>query len=552
MWAAVIHFALTFVWSSLIFRTGKFDMSLIVLSQRFSDEAEKVIHTVYAKGLAFLMIMLFWWLLDRVRSGEILRKQLTVFLCTFGVLIFLIGMGFPENFYLGDGDNLLTFVHAIRNQPFYWHGALTSIYYAACFYVLPHPFAVQLATLLAVSAIVVLAWFRVKGLRPFLILALFLPETLTVCTSPYRNNLYTILLILMLLLVLWKRDSAGEISRTGKVVFLFLFAVLAVWRTEGVFFAIGLFLVLFVGTLKTNLKSFLKYTVLLIAFAMLLSAPQKIGNEKYHGKDYLIITTTEWLPACLNTKDANLSYEGAKEDLAAIDRVVPVEMIKAMASRAFHMNNVQSGRSVIQTACSPQEAQAYMKAVFRVVLHNIVPFIKGRFNLAMSSNGGEFFLGVGQYEGEPMPFDYSVYDQIDEWCELGKSELAQIGGCAAWEQNGIRRMGNRLIGYARAAWSDTLSLRFTLLAAACIYLVLWVVRLFRTRALRQSGWQSALLACIGIGEIGIVVVGAPEIRTAYYFPTYYFLLALMCRIICPVVVKVIRRNEVNESERGYF
>lgn len=547
MGAAAIHFALTFVWSSLIFRSGRFDMGLQVLSQRFSDEAERMIHTFYAKALALLLILLFWWLADKVKNGGLPRRQLVAFFGTLGVLTFLIGMGFPENFYLGDSDNLLTFAHAIRNQPFYWHGALTSIYYAACYYVFPHPFAVQFITLMAVSGIVVLGWFRVKGMRPFLILSLFLPETLTVCTSPYRNNLYTILLVLTLLLVLQQRKREGQLSSAGKLAFLFLLAILAVWRTEGIFFSIGLFLVLFAGTLKTHLKDFVKYSVVLIVLAMLLSAPQKIGNEKYHGKDYLIITTAEWLPACLNSKGADLTYDGAAEDLAAIDRVVPVEMIKAMSSRAFHMNNVASGRSVIQTACSPEEAQAYMKAAFRVVLHNMVPFLKGRFNLAMSSNGGEFFLGVGQYEGDPLPFDYSIYDQIEEWCERGKSELLQSGNCSSWEQNGLRRTVNRLIGYGRAAWSDTLSIRFTLLAAACIYLVIWVVKLCRSRAFGRSDWQTALLVCIGIGEIGIVMIGAPEIRTAYYFPTYYFLLALLCHIFWPVVQNIIRRDEVNEG-----
>ena len=547
MCAAAIHFALTFVWSSLIFQKGRFDIGLVELSRSFSDEAERLVHTVYAKALALLLILLLWWLADKVRSGRIPRKQVITFLCTLGILTILIGMGFPENFYSGESDNLLTFAHAIRNQPFYWHGALTSIYYAACFYVFPHPFSVQLLTLTAVSAILVLGWFRVKGMRLFLLIALFLPETYEICTTPYRTKLYTVLLVLTLFLVLDLRQSGRKVSQAGRLVFLFLFAVLAVWRTEGVFFAIGLFLVLFPGTLKNGWKSDMKSAVLFLCFSVLLSAPQKMGNEKYHGKDYRIITTTEWLPACLNSSGANLSYEGAEEDLAAIDRVVPVDMIRALGSRAFHMENVHSGRSVIQTACSKEEAQAYMKAAYRIVLHNPISFLKGRFNLAMNANGGEFFLGVGEYDGEPIPFDYAVYDPIQEWYELGKAELLQRGFCGEWARNGIRSSVEKLMDAVRAAWSDTLNLRFTLFTAAGIYLVVWLVRLCRSRAFGRSDWQSALLICIALGEIGIITVGAPETRPAYYYPVYYFLLALMCQAVLPAAAELIHGKEVSKG-----
>ena len=58
MCAAAIHFALTFVWSSLIFQKGRFDIGLVELSRSFSDEAERLVHTVYAKALALLLILL--------------------------------------------------------------------------------------------------------------------------------------------------------------------------------------------------------------------------------------------------------------------------------------------------------------------------------------------------------------------------------------------------------------------------------------------------------------------------------------------------------------
>lgn len=547
MWAAFLHFICTFVWSRLVFRAGEFDMGLKILSTGISARQEALIHTVYARGLAFLLILLLWWMIGSLFAGGFTKREIATFFGTFFVLLFLVGIGFPQNFFQGEQDNLLTFAHAIRNQPFYWHGALTSIYYAACLYVLPHPFAIQTVTLLAVSVIVVLGLYRVKGAWCFVLLAVILPETMIVITFPYRNNLYAVLLVLTLLLVLQQKQRGRAPSPTGKMVFLFLFAVLAVWRTEGLFFALALFGVLFAGSFQTSLKEFGKATVVFLAMVVLLSAPQKPGNAKYHGKDYLILTTTEWLPACLNVANSNVSYEGAVEDLQAIDRVVPVEMIRALGSRAFHKNNFESGRSVIQTACTESEAAAYMKASFRIVLHNLVPFIKGRWNLAMAANGGRLFLGVGEYMGEPVSFDDGViYGPIrDQWA-ICEEEMYQMGFCQQWQQWNLRIRLNEVLAKGRELFGDGLNLRFLLLGAACVALVVWFCRLCRTRKLQTSDWQTALLLCVAIAELGIVTVGAPEPRAAYYYPVYYFLLAVMSVRICRAFGK---RRETKEQTK---
>lgn len=537
---ALVHFMATFFWDKLIFRTDTYGFGLEILDDTVTLETERLIHQLCARGLSLVLILGVWYLGCRLVRGDFLKKELLAFCGIFLGFSLLNLFFFPESFTLMEWDNVIAYSYSIRNIPFYWHNALTTIYYAACFYLFPLPLVVQELSIAAYSGLAVFCLFRLKRSRLFALFLLVMPEAWALATNPYRNDLYALVLLwtTVLILSLWERQTIpAPVCSAGLI---FLLAILGVWRSEGILFSLVLlFLFLFLRR-SSGLPRLLGWTVLWAALVAALGIPQKIGTQKYYGSDYTMVTTMSWLQPVLNQENPNLSYSGAEEDLAVIAAVTPLDWIREGGISGYRAYNVSQGRDINQSGADSHTREEYTPAAFRLILHNLPTFILDRLNLFLEANRFPSPLVLPQYTGEPNPFPENTYLEYTTLLDQGLEELYNGSNplVSRWYHSSFRSSVRQQLDALGETWqqlSGLINLRLFAYAFSLGYPLLWVIR--QLKMLRQGRrvlarhWDTALLFLIGAGELGLVTLGAPEPREVYYYPVYFFLTLLMLRTL---------------------
>ena len=540
LWGGLLHFAATFLWQGRVFRGGDYGFHLITLEEGISQTGEHLLHIAGARGLSLIMILGGWYLLYRAVKGAFSRRELVTFAGIFLGFSLLHLFFFPESFAGMEWDNIVAYSYAIRNLPFYWHNALTTIYYAACLYFFPSPLIIQEISLAAFSGLAVFTFFRLGGGRCFAIFLLIIPEGWALATNPYRNDLYALVLLwtLALTLSLWERKRS--ISWLATLGMIFLMGVLAVWRTEGILFALGLLALLLLSRPSINWRKGIAWCLVWAALVVALGIPQKVGTRKYYGSDYTIVTTMSWLQPVLNWEKANLSYPGAQEDLAAIEAVTPLDWIREGGISGYRAYNVSQGRDINQSGADSQTREAYTPAVIRLLLHNLPPLILDRINLFLSANEIPFQLPVDNYIGEHNPFPENTYEEYNGLLDQGIRELYQESTPLVnrWTNSSLRTQVKETLEPLGQAWQGAtglLNLRPLTYLFTLAYPLYWLI--CQIKMLRQGkkqlrkNWQTALLLLVGAGELALVTVGAPEPRPVYYHPVYLFTALLTFRIL---------------------
>lgn len=564
---ALFHYALSFFYTRGLWRAPEalpLD-SMIPLESAVSQRGEYVLHLILSRILGLLLIVGFWYLVGIFfEKGRLKTKQRILFLVLL-VLFSAITLIFCEDLFAGELDNYLTLSCAMHNLPFYWHNMWTSVYYGACLMVIPSALGIQLIQVLACCSVLLFILVEIEKHFPYtkagygLVFLLLLPEMRAIMAVPYRNNIYTILclfVVTFLLFRLWdyrkakaiihsdnRKDEAEaerEAIRIAKQIVWMtpVLAFVATWRTEGIVLAAGLLvlvMVVFTDCFRSIKLTWKRPVIMLIGFVIcmqLFSVPQKIGDKKFFGRDYLIISTLPTIQIILNNPNANLSYPGAAEDISVIDAVADLEGIKIYGVDMFHYMNGYEGRWINQSCTAEKVGSAYMKAVIRMVLHNPKDYIVCQLNNAHSSLGMELWYGVSDYSGEYDWIDTDgtmtrYYEQLGE----GQRLRYETPFTKAWEDTAIRIKAYSLFS-ERLRKYDFFMEDIT---NVMHYVALLTYVILIGRAIVLGRGKSGLLnpeeapfwgyyawaGVVVILEFCAVVAAAPEARTCYYYPTLY-------------------------------
>ncbi|MBO4679517.1 MAG: hypothetical protein J5626_07585 [Lachnospiraceae bacterium] len=460
----LIHFLLTFVWERFVLIPGDYARVLFStpLTDRFSDGFEQAMCYCISKVMAGIVIFLLWKLIFDVFGGKIRRETAIVFgaIWVIGVLVTVIL--WPDVFEAG-GDNYIPYSYAIRLMPEYWHSVYLTCLYVASLMVFPH--AVSINILLMTAFVVAVGYLynriavspafeSVRWVRFLTLLLFVLRDTFTVSTNPERaeyNASFTLLFISIILMdmIEGKKRNKGEF--TALLVFA---AFLAKFRSEGIIVAVLGFAALVIVVYKPRI---MQGVALLAAFGVLFVAfsyPIKVGDIKYYGSDYSIVNAFNPLHNILCCETANLSYEGAAEDLAAIDAVTPIELIKEFSSEGYRRHNYAAGRADINQSMAGEEAsKAFKLAYYSIVAHNLGIYLKTQVHMLLQAIGTGDEGYVEAYKGEPtgMPMFGS------ELWEVGRQDWQTVPGRYIWTGSGIRNSVAVAITVPRLKYVDLLT-----------------------------------------------------------------------------------------------
>ncbi len=476
--AAFVHWLITFYTDTRIFTVPP--------SENLMDYSICKILALFA--LFFLYRTLYRVLLGagRNKTAEFQVLKYALF-CLIPILIILL-VKLPQGFL--SNDESLIFESASTLQHYTWFYYITTYYYMISMMLIPSwlgPIIIKVMIQMLVIGYVVYRLTKYLGIKygKFGYLPFLLYPVIAYTASAHRLPIYYLLYLLLIVMLLFDLLEKRPLTRPRAFGILLLGAVLTQWRTEGIYLAVLLpILLLLVYTNLRNRKSVLYILLATFAIQYIVSIPQNglIANEMGAAandrmKPFYAYTIT-------NMYRNGLDYEKNREDLAIVDRYLSLESIAAINEYYGEINYedvlilYQEGFVGVRPEAGPTEFFAYAAALKRICIHNPDVFFRTRW-------------GAFCYAAQP----YHI----------------------VFEGTGLRQLLSFCLSIVK-------TLAYNLFLPCIILLVLCIFSLCRKR------WFTFFVTGGLIAHWFIVFVLAPASYFKYYFPVYmtaYFYLFLL-------------------------
>lgn len=534
-----IHFLLSFLYERSIFLFDS-DKDIILSIPRndiLSDTAERIlgygISKLFAAVLIFFLWHLLFWIIENWRAKKNVRFFVLFFaLCLAGALLL-----WPDPFTVS-ADNYITYSYAIRFWPEYWHSAYTSCIYAAMLMVVPSPVFITVFQLIFGFFVLGYLYNRIEdspvlqGKGKYCVFLVFLmPGVYTLFTNAYRTEIYALLCMFIVSMTAMDIVDRRERGTCSLICNILLCGFISVWRTEGIILGFLLFIVqlLFVYKYKP-LKSVLLFLCVVMAFVMFL-LPQKLGDIKYYGKDYSFINSFPVLKNILSSPDASLSYEGAADDLAALETVAPVEILRYYGMDGYRRYNYANGREDINQSLADNEtASAYMSAYYRMVIHNLPIYAKTQICMLLKA----IMVLPNEYVvASDRPPVHDLPPWILKSWDMGRQDLESRPLVKAWMNTEVHQVFSAFAmkvidgaaGILQKLYFYSLLLILIPLFEIFLFFKEGILFIRKKKNLSGLAWIAFLL----LGQAAAIALVMPA-GALVYFHAYYYCSFLLCLI----------------------
>lgn len=534
----ILHFGLSFWYERkiLIFEEGAWDIFWSVsMDDTIGNRTQSFLLYAFGKLIAGVLIFLLWYVLYTVVKAVIKKKFPMHILGMFAFILIVLGayyfMLWPSSFKWQDSFTLYGL--ALRLIPWYWHHFLTSAWFVGCLMVFPHPIILSAIPYVGFAAVMLYLYHRIEKSfkppiwsRPLIFLVYAAPETFLLVTQVYRNCIYAIILCFYITFLVMEDVDKAEFSTPKMVMIAGLSALLSVWRTEGILVGIvGIVLCVFKIYRLKKAKKLLTLVLYGIVLVVLI-IPQKIGDTKYYGKDYLIVSTIEPVKNILNSPNANISYKGAEEDLQAIAAYTPLEFIRQDGIDGVRGYFYGLGHEDFDQSLVGDEVQSrYLKGFLRLALHNPGTYIKSQMNFMFDALGIGFNFEMGSYDGEYIENDYSYTLN-----SVGELDYVSAKGIQKIIRSEKYMKYSSEVAIIRINYSDfinkayiTAVIRVLMLIFDLVILVAEFIKLVRKKKANITYMMFAFLFFV---QFGIVTMTIPAAYSLYFYSIFYPLLVM--------------------------
>ena len=525
-----LHWGLTFIYEKLILKWDDNSWDIFwskSLDDSISNSMQSTILYVCGKLIAALLIYLLWKGVYSIVKHKIPPHIIAFFVFICVVSGVFLALCWPWSFDWQDTYTLYAF--AVRMIPWYWHHFLTSAFYVGCLMVIPFPFAISVIQSLFFSALITYIFYKLEKVVSlwlplrFLVLAIFVaPTTFVLVTQGYRNCLYSILCmyyVAELCFGMLDKRKEEEALKYPKIVRLMVIgAVLSVWRTEGILIGIvGTAITLICICKSSKRKRFFGILVFVIAF-VILSLPQKIGDKKYYNKDYIIMSTIEGLQAVLNSSSVNLEYDGAADDLAAINAYASIDYIKQYGTAGKRGYFYENGNMDFDQSCADPEVQnGYLKAVVRLAMHNPVPYVKKQLNFTLGALGTKRRLDIDEYCGPETNGNSAQYTMH----EIGREDIYSHKVVSSWVGSSVYNGIGMQAHVFWCLWNErfeqknfSLIVRILILLMNCLIALIEIVKKIRKK---KGNFAFGMIAMTFMVQFIIIAMTIPSSYSPYIY-----------------------------------
>lgn len=552
----VIHFLLSFIYERtlFIFKLDKNVVTAISMNFVISDKAERIFGYICTKAFALILIFAFWKVIFGVWDN---RKKLYVWalIAVFLGLLAVILATYPF-FPDYSVDSYVAYSYGIRFWPEYWHSAYTSLVFGGLLMIFPSPLTICIMMPFFGMAGIGYLCERIgdspvikgKG-KGFAWLLILIPNLFYVYACPSRINFYSIFTVFCFSLIVM--DIVDKKSRpvADRVMILLMMAFFSVWRTEGIIIGLLSVTVLVIFNYGKKKAEIVRLMALYLAFVVVITVPQKLGDIKYYGRDYEIYNSFGVLKNIINDPKHDLSYVEAEDDLDAVAAVIPIDMLATQKEEGYRRYNYANGRPDInQSMAGKEKTNAYLSAYRRLVMHNPGIYFKTQFITMARTMGFKKAEYDMPYTGEIVS-DYSAWDFVG--FENGREDILTRKLTYWWTIN-IHRQ-NMLLKfvenfYAFRDFKVSISLTPIVCISICAaMLLLGVIGVIKLIKKKFEGIEFSLLGIFVLGQMVAIMLVMPLACIDYIQPTLF----------CGMIVIVVRlaslvalRKEKKPSEEN--
>jgi len=522
----IVHFLLSFLFERriLIFKLDRDIIATIAKSDIISDSAERIEGYVFAKLFAFIFIFFIWKLIFFAKEN-INETYVKIFaaVTAVGCVIFALMWPYP---FLASEDNLITYAYALRFWPEYWHSAYTSFIFTACLMVFPFSFSIGVFQWIFFVFVIGYVYKRIKDCdrlpskgRFFVFLIFLMPGIFVLMSNAYRTEIYALLCIYFISRIIFDMLDERKQTAIGLVKFMFLCGLVAVWRSEGIILGLLGFGIYLIFVQKYKPARVVMLSMAMIGIFVLTILPQKLGDKKYYGKDYSFINSFVNLQNILNTEGANLSYEGAADDLEAFEAVTPIPLLKKYGMDGYRRYNYANGRGDInQSLANDDVSAAYMSAYYNLLKHN--PGIYARTQITMLANvlmikPGYYIAGYsGEIEGDLEPWTLEIWN-------IGREDI----GTALISGNTVGALIYNAVASVFGAVTTIFSKTY-LYSLMLVFITLIQVYIFLAEIVKTIRKKSNLLGFAGVSFVlllqALAIVLVLPYASLVYLHAYYY------------------------------
>ena len=459
---ALIHWIITFF-------TDKFIFTVSPIAEPLNYYPCKI--------LLFILLFVIWRAVIRhtPETMSILKYAAIYFVPIIAVLIFKLPEGFLSN------DETLIFQEASNLASYTWFYYITTWYYIISMMLIPAwfgPILVKVAIQLLVCGYVVHRLSKYLSAKYGMIqyLAFMIPPVLAYTTSAHRIPVYFLLYLFLLFTLLMDKLEEKSITRAKLLWILFLGAVLTQWRTEGIYFAVILPILLFLTYPDLrNKKSAITLLVSALIIQYIVAIPQNgilpnRMNDKANNRmgPFYAYTIT-------NMMRNGLDREKNKDDLEKVAHYLNLDTIDAINNDLGNINYEDvlilyypgyTGK--IETATT-EDYELYTEGCRNIFINNPDVLLRTR---------------IGAFDYAATPYDIK------------------------WEQGGIKGFALFIVSIVKTI-AYNLYIPHIILALLCLY------------SLIRRRWFTFFMTGGLIGHFIIVFILAPASYFKYYFPIYF-------------------------------
>lgn len=365
---ALVHFSITLYTDSIFFK------DIDYLTQGLY---------IFTKIAVLVALILFWQEVPKVIKRIKDKDKKTLIFYKYFVIYFLIMLVFLiltwPGIWRGDEFGILSDVQQLVFC--FWQHWLTSAFYIFCSCLAPFPVGIVIMQLIIISSIVAYIITEFSILFPskyawLLIIPFFFPPMIDNNLYPIRTSLYSYIELFLFSLFIFKFTDKSEITNKDIVTWALLGSILANWRSEGIWFFVGLpFLLLILFAKRIKMKKIVSFLLIFFTLAASIFYVQKRGSDGYK---YLLTGIVDPLSVIVKS---DFKSDNKSHDLMVINRVIKVDLLKKYRGEEAFWKEGALGE------LSKENMADLFKVYINLVLNNFDVFIQERWDTYIQATG---------------------------------------------------------------------------------------------------------------------------------------------------------------------
>jgi len=365
----LVHFVITFFTDKLFIDFGKFNF----------------LNYVFCKIILFVVIFVLWTLIFKLLYRKDYKKLIKYFLIYFIPLFIILILIFPGIWY-SDDFNFLDYAKTV--DFLYYLNYLTSVFYSVSLMLIPIPTGVIIIQLIIISVIIAYIVYRLQRITnsklSYIVYPVFLlPMTIyynLYCNRPVIYGIFYLGFAATIFLDYLEKKKA---NRCKMVLLCFYSAILAIWRSEGMYlFVLAPIILAFIYYEKNYIKNICKYFLIILIFGMIVNLPQYSATNN-ESKTY---SFNRFLPSVINplqwmlTQDIKIT----DEQIDSISKVLDIDAMKEYPT-LLDTPCIWLNSCIIKH--SDDDIEDFKKAYINIILNNPDLFVKAKIITFYNSTG---------------------------------------------------------------------------------------------------------------------------------------------------------------------